>query len=255
MQRLKNKKILIGREPGNGRLMIAMEVNGQMKTGGIGQPHCVPNSVSRCRPAENVAHCMIEVSETGQLMLKNLKDSNLTYVDGAPVMSKKISASSVIMLGESQFPVKTELVLDLAKKLLPEVKPEFSIAHLENVWNEYDKMQETIAQAQRKRGNKRLYPMMASGILGVLSSVIASALGGQTLWISIPISLIPLFMYINILKDKDTSYEDKKKAKEYLIDNYICPNPDCRQSLIPLNEYRLLKQKKYCPYCKAKWKE
>ena len=61
-------------------------------------------------------------------------------------------------------------------------------------------------------------------------------------------------MYLKIYNEKDTSVEDRKKAQNELIDNYICPNPKCKHFL-GQQPYKVLRQNKNCPYCKAKWNE
>ena len=56
---LKGKTILIGKEPEQSRLLIAIKGTSQITT--LGQIGSVPNSVSRCKPTEGVAHCQIEI--------------------------------------------------------------------------------------------------------------------------------------------------------------------------------------------------
>ena len=90
IENLKGKTILVGKEPGNGRLFVSVKINGQPKTAAIGEMNSVPNSVSRCKPAENTAHCKIEVDATGNLIVTNLKPQNVTYVNGAEIVSKKV---------------------------------------------------------------------------------------------------------------------------------------------------------------------
>ena len=60
MDRLKGKTIFIGKEPGQGRLMLAIKDGGQIKATTLGQTNSVPNCVSRCKPAEDIAHCKID---------------------------------------------------------------------------------------------------------------------------------------------------------------------------------------------------
>ena len=71
MEQLKGKTILIGKEPSQGRLLVALPGSG--KSAAIGLPGSVPASVSRCRPAEGIAHAKISIDQSGNIILTNLK--------------------------------------------------------------------------------------------------------------------------------------------------------------------------------------
>ena len=93
---LKGKTILVGKEPGNGRLFVSVKINGQPKTAAIGEMNSVPNSVSRCKPTENTAHCKIEVDNSENITVANLKPQNVTYVNGAEIVSKKVKQNGML---------------------------------------------------------------------------------------------------------------------------------------------------------------
>lgn len=116
MERLKGKSILIGKNPSQSNLLIA--VRGMNKTGVAGNPGSVPNSVSRCMPADGVAHASIDIDHNGNMTITNLKRMNITYVNGSQVESKRIDHHSTIELGRDRYRVNTEMVLDAARKLV-----------------------------------------------------------------------------------------------------------------------------------------
>ena len=149
MQRLYNKKILVGREEGNGRLVVAMNVNGQVRTAFLGQMHSVPNYVSRYRPDRDSAHCSLDINPAGNILLTNLNETNTTFVDDSPVMTKKVMRESKISLGRKTYNVAVATLLDAALRLIPVSgsvpgsgagpvpAKEYSIRHLERVWDKY----------------------------------------------------------------------------------------------------------------------
>ena len=105
MKILHNKTILIGREPGNNRLMLAIKAADGIKVATIGGAGSVPNSVSRCIPVNNMAHCKLDIDATGNIRLTNMKEENVTYVGNNEVMSKNVSENSTISLGRDKFPI------------------------------------------------------------------------------------------------------------------------------------------------------
>lgn len=98
-ERLKGRTILIGRDPAQAKLTLAMDVDGGMKKGTIGQAGNMPASVSRCLPATGAAHCSIVINQEGGITLNNLNDRNTTRADGVVIKSKRVTESSAVTLG------------------------------------------------------------------------------------------------------------------------------------------------------------
>ena len=115
MDRLKGKTILIGKEPGQSRLLVAIQSNGKSAT--IGTPGSVPACVSRCRPADGVAHAKIYVDHNGNMVLTNIKSRNVTYVNGSEIASKHVSLANSVELGRNRFRIDLPLVIETAKKI------------------------------------------------------------------------------------------------------------------------------------------
>lgn len=271
METLKNKTILIGKEPGQGRLMIAIQ--GTNYATPIGYPGSVPASVSRCKPAEGVAHAKIAIDNNGSMTLTNMKAQNVTYVNGNEIMSKHIDKDSAVELGGERFAVNINMVLNAAKGLVPHasVKPaannnqgtaskvqdqpkEVHVSHLKTVWENYDSEITEIQERQRQQGVNARLPMFFTMGGGAISSV-AIALGWPE-WVRfmcIGLTIIGLIVMINaFMKSKnDTSTTDKKRATEDFQDHYVCP--DCKKTL-PAVSYKILRRNySNCPYCKAKF--
>ena len=262
MERLKGKTILVGKEPGQGRLLVA--ISGTGKTAAIGSPGCVPNCVSRCKPAENVAHAKIAIDQKGNITLSNMKSQNVTFVNGSEIQSKRINQSNTVELGKDRFPVSVPMILETAKKILGSVTPPpppFDIKHLRKVWEDYEQEMDRIAQHQIEIGKKRMLPIMVSSASSVLSGL-GALISLSSLWVTLPVTGVVSLLYFRNYSSKDTSYEDRKKANNEFQTNYVCPNPKCGKFHGALS-YDLLKnqcrspkdQKMYCPRCGCEYVE
>ena len=259
MANLKGKTILIGKEPGQGLLYVA--VCG--KVAALGAPGSVPASVSRCIPQQNVAHAQIEVDHQGNMTITNLKPANVTYVDGIEVMSKRITPSSQVFLGRDRYNLDLNTLLATAEKIVAVAEPasakEFNISHLRQVWDDFH--QKTI---ERQKHQQKLGLISSAGMLFTVGGGALMALGGKMGLDGFMQDLMPyltamggiVFILSFVLRSKDKSIENTEKATEEFQDHYVCPNPDCNKFLGNLS-YKLMK-KQYgmqCPFCKCKFIE
>ena len=168
---LNGMTILIGKEPGQGRLMVSTKINGQVRSAFIGNVGSVPDCVSRCRPAEDIAHCKIEASPDGTMVLVNLKPQNVTYVNGREIVSKKITADSRVELGRDRYRINIDNVLDSVRNIAgaqhspqqPQQQSplqaksvkEYSILPLKKIWNAYN---DEIFDLQKRQKSLLLWP-------------------------------------------------------------------------------------------------
>lgn len=252
---LRGKTLFIGKEQTQGRLAVFMEQNGKPLMALSGLPGSVPNSVSRCKPAEKMAHCKIDVDRRGNLLLTNLKPQNVTYVNGVEVLSKKISLDSKIELGRDHFQLDILNILDIATKLMPII---YSIRPLERVWNDYEQKTYGLKRKQRSLANlKSLY--MPCVILSTLSGVIVRYLGADNnvanAFSYVFYGIAAVIMFYGLYKSwTDKSLEEGKKITDEFQRDYVCPNPECRHYL-NMQSYQVLRQNKKCPYCGCLWNE
>ncbi|MDE6295033.1 MAG: FHA domain-containing protein [Muribaculaceae bacterium] len=277
MENLKGKQILIGKEIKNGRLQIA--VVGYPSPLALGTMNCVPNSVSRCRINEQIAHARLNVEQSGALILRNLKPQNVTFVNGSEIISKRVNPSDNIELGADHFSVSIEMILKAAETIVSRTQnnnstgsfqnqyhaaenksrnssqtKKFGISHLEKVWNQYEEEMDRIVREQQKNAKRRMIPLMLGIVFTLVSAILAECVSLEALYITIPTSIITLLAYILIFNKKDTSYEDRKAINEKLFDNYVCPNPECRKFLGNMS-YRMIRRQysMHCPYCKCEY--
>lgn len=256
MENLKGKTILIGKEPGQGRLMVA--VSGTGKSGTIGAVGSVPGCVSRCKPMEGVGHAAIMVDANGNMTLKNVKTQNITYVNGMEIVSKRIEPSDTVELGKDRFGIHLQTVLDTAKKLASAAIPggggttakTFNMAHLEMVWNNYHDSLRDLREKQKRvnliRSGCGIFTMCAMPCIFFFGAIgyVLTAIG----------VIGNIYSFIG-LKNDDTP-EEQERITETFQEQYVCPNPDCNKFLGNLS-YKLLKRQysMHCPYCKCEYVE
>lgn len=277
MESLRNKSILIGKEAGQGRLEIVVIGSSKPLIGFIGNPGTVPNTVSRCKPAENMAHAKLDIDSNGNMTLSNMKPQNITYVNGGEIESKRISHDAAIALGAEQYAVNLTTILNSAKQLVKLVqhsqpnaatpqpttpeKPKkvYNIKHLEAVWNRYHDEMKEIQKRQGEKGFMARLPMLFTMICGTLTAISIGSDWANAIkiicGIFTGIALI-LMIYSLVNAKSDTSIEDKERLIEEFQEHYCCPNPECNKFL-GNQSYKMLKKQTSmrCPHCKSEFIE
>ncbi|MCH5225417.1 MAG: FHA domain-containing protein [Muribaculaceae bacterium] len=268
IEKLKGKEIFVGRESGTDRLLVYLSINGQIKVVHIGNPGSVPKSVSRAIPNQNKAHISIKIDDNGNINVSNLKPENVTFVNGSPIVSKRISEDDKVELGADHYQLPLNILLQSAQKLgqplepNPTPKPEvktFNITHLEKVWNDFHEGDLAIKDKQHKMGLQQRIPIFFTIGAGALTSVAWSLGWGE--WIRIVsicltgIGLL-LMIYFFIQSSKFNPVRETDKLREDFQNRYVCPNPECHRFLGNYS-YTMMKNqfKMECPYCKSKFKE
>lgn len=258
MERLKGKTILIGKEPGQGRLLVAIQGNG--KSVAIGSPGSVPACVSRCKPAEGIAHAKITVDQVGNMILTNMKSQNVTFVNGSEIASKHVSVANTVELGKDRFGINLPTIIETAKKIASTtVVPsgsgtqpfkKFNISHLERVWNELQEKRKEL-QAKQKKIN-----LVRSGCgLFTLCAMPCIFMFGPVGYVLTGIGIVGnLYSFVGLKNDNTTDIMEQ--MNEEFQDRYVCPNPDCNKFLGNIS-YKFLKKQysMHCPYCKSEFVE
>ena len=254
--KLKGMTLLIGKKPVEGCLLVAFTLKGQLKTLSLGAPNSVPGSVSRCKAAEGVAHCKLAIDQNGKMVITNLKQENVTYVNGMEVQSKKVGPDSTVELGMDRYAINIGTIVENVAKAIDKVMPpppkEYSISHLEAVWTDYDTRRTNEQLSEQKKNNlQRLGGILSScGILFMFFEGMGNLRFVFT-GVSVVIALVFFFRGLNT---SNSLLMRLKKIDEDFQQKYVCPNPDCRHYL-GNKPYHLLRQDKSCPWCKCRYVE
>lgn len=221
----------------------------------------MPNSVSRCKPSEGVAHCSIVVDRKGNMTLNNLKAQNVTYVDGMPIDAIRINADSRVELGKDKYHLYIDEVLRVSTALLTAQSSEsgqqtaYDISYLENVCNTYKKGVEAIQEKQYKINLMNRIPFMFTFVSGAITSIshyFKFPMGVTYFALALTIMGALAFLYGTYRMVKfHNGKEEKKKLTDDFRHDYVCPN--CR-NFLGNKDFSAIKLNGECPFCHCKWK-
>lgn len=230
-------EILIGREEGARRLHCV--ANGREFN--LGAAGSVPTSVSR-------KHCKLIINGN-QITIENIREQNITYVDGNQIFCKSISTDSNVQLGKDRYPLPLkELLAMVANRPNPSAVrqkknvPTFSLAPLEAVWEDYDKRKMELQKKKEDQANKQRAMMgarMALGSIPIVGAFAGVAMGAK-------------MIHSGLSSDKDSISVKLRELDEELDKNYVCPNPECQCPFGPV-PYRRIKFRNKCPSCGCKY--
>lgn len=193
-------------------------------------------------------HCWLTENGDGTYTLEN-KSPYGTFVDGCQVLKTLVTKDTIIKLS----PNSSYKVADL----LPIETKEFSIKPLEAVWNEYhDKMLEIQRRQRDVNLLRSASPIFTLGSGAIATTAKSLDWSDVIFGITIVLTIIGLLLmiYCFVVSYTDNSIESREVANEKFMNNYICPNPDCKH-FMGNQSYLVLRQNKSCPYCRCKLKE
>lgn len=239
-------EIIIGREEGAHRLHCIADG----REFNVGQAGSVPTSVSR-------KHCKLNVNGE-KISIENLREQNITFVDGNQVFSKGITSSSKVQLGNERYTIPLLQILQLAtgksaasgNTSAKQEAPTFSLRPLKSVWDEYDQRKLDIQEAAAKSANmSRL-----QGILSMCGMCIGFIPGiDQTLRIVIIAMalLVAVYFFFKGMSNDSVQKQLRDLDEEY-AGKYKCPNPACGKPF-GAAPYRQIEFSKQCFACGCKY--
>ncbi len=267
---LNGTTLLIGKEPEKGCLLVAVCRNGHIvRAFTMGSAMSLPASVSRCLPQQGVAHCKVDIDTQGMMTMTNLKWQNVTYVDGTDIQMPVIINEYYkrIELGRDRYQLNLNALLATASKMIggnggngggsgPE-QPEFSIAFLKRVWDDYDRQLMELQMAERKKANmSRLGGILS--MLGMLLAVLPSMTDKVNIpdWVRFSMIglalIIGIYTFVSSIRASDSFAVKKHKLDDQLYVRYVCPNPKCHH-FMGMQPFVVIRQNKVCPYCRCKY--
>lgn len=213
-------------------------------------------------PTVSREHCWLSDNGDGTYTLEN-KSAQGTMVNGRQILKTKVTANTFIQLSPNTT-VRVADLLPLQSASSPHVQtgappqpsaPEYSIKHLQYVWDEYHGR---ILDIQRNQHSinvlRSASPLFTLGSGAVAALARALGWGDSVFSLTIILTVIGLgLMAYSFVKGfNDHSIDDRERATEDFQSKYVCPNPKCHQ-FMGNTPYSLLRQKKCCPSCRCKF--
>lgn len=183
-------------------------------------------------------HLRLTTMSDGNVLVEDLCSSNGTFIDNIRVSRKVVPSNTIIRMG-SNYTFRISDVLPEVKSTVPvqqkaqsaiDKKQEvYSIAHLEEIWNQYTTAKDEVDNQNRQIGLIR----SATPILNIIPGL-GAVLGTYSFY-----------------KAKKFNYKEAiNEIQERFEDEYVCPK--CHHFL-GVVKYKLLIQDTNCRFCKCKW--
>lgn len=245
-------EIIIGREEGARRLHCIADG----REFNVGQAGCVPTSVSR-------KHCKLNINGD-KMTIENLREQNITYVDGNQIFCKGITAQSKVQLGQERYTIPLQEIIQLAtgkatataNKPQADAKPApptFSLTVLKPIWEEYNQrmLQIDIDSAKKQKEEKQKKSIQALCSSAGMLFVLIPQLGIMRFILMGISALITLYLFLKDDNDDIIAVKKNKLNEEYAT-KYKCPNPQCGKPFgnVP---YRNIEFNKQCLACGCKY--
>lgn len=225
-------EIILGRDAATNRIKAVCD--GQVKY--YGSHGSVPNSVSR-------EHCSITIK--GQTaVVRNIKATNVTYVNGVEILSKSVTENDRVELGPSRFVLPIKDILKDNKEAMCDY------GRLQQIWDSYEQTLLEYQIAERKFNTARScvgLVTMGAMICGILfeRSLI------YILLYVLAIGVSAIFAYVAYKKSSQIPMKMKELKKDFQR-RYVCSNCGHFMGFV---DAEILKQNKSCSHCKAKFTE
>ena len=225
-------EIIIGRDQQTRKLCIMKDGKPQL----YGKEGSVPMNVSR-------QHLSMQPLGEGEWQLRNIKENNVTFVNGISIESKIVTETDKIELSESRFPFPWAALIE------PEIET-VDIRPLKKIWDDYDEKRVQHQIAERKFNATR----SATGIITMLAIACSIILGHGPIYIGLYAIAIGISVFLTYQAYKKSSEvpRQQREMNKVFQQRYVCPK--CGH-FMGFQDFEVLKQGDSCPYCRTKYKK
>lgn len=231
--------MIIGREAGvpKEQARLAIEMDGKVYY--MGAKGSVPANVSK-------KHCRISFDSDNKMTVEDITDNNFMYIDGMDCKRKEhVALTDSIELGPGKYRLDMESIVKALS-----ANQSYSIAHLEPIYNNYQKAKYDIQVKERRFNALSALP----GVLSMASIGLAFVIpDGRVVMIVVATIFALAFglvRFSNATKIPQKTIQLENDFREH----YICPNPACNH-FMGMAPYKELIKNRSCPYCKCKFKD
>lgn len=236
-------QLVIGRDKATSKLAITVD----SKTYMWGTDGIVPATVSR-------QHCMLVTEDGINMKIKNLKQQNVTWVNGLAIDSCTTKrGKDRIELGVDRFLLDWNAVNEVMQAVDKSKPKEIDISHLGKIWDNYhyniNKMQKHQAFINAYRAG---VPLLTIGGVAAAYFMGDKTNGMMPVLYVIAAVIMCLFFIIGII-DASRNPKLKEKLNRDFTKKYCCPN--CHY-FFGYQAFDILKNNMdVCPKCRAKIKK
>lgn len=239
---------IIGREEGvmGGRLRIqSLQTRKEYYVGHVGS---VPHTVSR-------EHCLLSVNpQTDEIILKNKKIENSTWVNGVEIVLQCIKPEDKIELGGQRFRISLGEIMSAIDAEIPKI---FDICHLEEVWQQYHDKKMELQIRERKNSNMRSITAVLSPIAMVCAFVpvpgVQDAANTIRMVLFIVMGVLAFGFFIYGQKNASGYLRKLDDLEKQFHKDYVCPNPSCQRFMGAMPYADLVKSVKMCNVCRCSY--
>ena len=203
-------------------------------------PGSVPIEVSR-------QHCLITVLDNGKYTVRNIKTTNVTYINGLEIEEKTVTDDDRIELGRSRYLLNLSYIIDKITPRQQEKKKIVDITPLQTVWDDYISQDLKLQKHQKNIGLLASVPMGLTMLGGVITGLCEPLRPYAIFFTAIALTIMIYGFY---KRYTDDTLEKRQRLRLDFQQKYVCPNTECRHFL-GNTPYPSLKEKGSCPYCKA----
>ena len=230
--------LIVGRDGQTSQLNVAV---GQ-KIYRFFAPGSVPTGVSR-------QHCIITVHDQGKYTVRNIKTTNVTYINGMEIEEKTATDEDRIELGHSRYLLNLSSILGT---IMPkqQVQEAIDITPLQSIWDDYISQDLKLQKHQKNIGLLSSVPMGFTMLGGVITGICDPL---RPYAIVFTVIALTIMVYGFYKRYTDDTLEKRQQIKLDFQQKYVCPNKKCHHFL-GNTPYLSLKEKGCCPYCKIRFK-
>ena len=231
--------LIVGRDGTTAQLNVAV---GQ-KIYRFFAPGSVPTDVSR-------QHCIITLHDDATCTIRNVKATNVTYVNGLEIEKKTATDDDRIELGRSRYLLNLSYIMEKIKPR-KQAQTEVDITPLKEIWDNY-MSQDLKLQKHQKNINMLASIPMGLTMLGGVVTGFCEPLRPYAILFTVVALLVMAYGFYK--RFTDDTLDKRQKLKIDFQQKYVCPNPEC-QHFMGNTPYPSLVAKGSCPYCKAKYQK
>lgn len=198
----------------------------------------------------------------GRWQLEDIGSTYGTSVNGIPVVTTVVGIDTPIMLADFATSVRDLLQLGGRVSTPPptppgDSAPPISIAHLEDIYEDYQEAVKSLVKKKSKAQVMRMLPMqlMMPLALGATGIFLPDSKEGNIIKGAVMISMMALSGLLSVRMISVTSNQADEQFElnqQFQID-YVCPN--CKNFFGQAKPYQALLNQARCPHCKRPFLE